>query len=226
MRRLALLIIFILAIYGNFGCAESNSTVSYEIGDAVSTLNYWTMNLEDYHSYLTDDGQAIDEIAINMLNMSLSALLHDAVADDNTYDVVNDNSATANIGGSVEYTTGFMPLMDYDLSICSELYYRDNYCYVINSIFDSEEILLSEMHFEIGQREETVCILIRDYDAVKNTTGRYLLKLTTDLSESSVLYTKTIGKTTDVVLNIDSWQQGQDIEWGDELLYPAEYLFR
>ena len=86
-----------------------------------------------------------------------------------------------------------------------------------------ERFLLVE---HMGKRNQQIIMLMIDYDATVDQTGRFAVLLSAD--QGKVVFTKTFGRTLEVVLNVEAWKNGEEIpEWSKDLLLPIEarYLY-
>ena len=64
------------------------------------------------------------------------------------------------------------------------------------------------------------------YLCTVDQTGRFAVLLSAD--QGKVVFTKTFGRTLEVVLNVEAWKYGEEIpEWSKDLLLPIEarYLY-
>ena len=104
--------------------------------------------------------------------------------------------------------------------------YREEYLRLEMKIHTNAGEMVGILDFEIGQRDGIIVFRMIDYDHQMNMTGRYAMKI--EEGEPFTVFTKTFGKTLDIVLNVESWQAGKSElgEWSKDLLLPVAALYQ
>ncbi len=240
MKRVILFILIFLLLFsssyaGAVALPEENIIGSRAI---TSTYEWQRFCKTRQQNTLNDNSIILLGLAQNILDMTLDVLLTENVSSENKSNLEGiDTSGTKATDDylipqydesedSNNYRTNSVYFDDINVYVQSDLLFREGYYLGKNYLLDSDGSLLAEMQVELGKRDETIALLIIDFDNTNYTTGRYILKMDeANKDDDTIFFTKSFGKNMDIVLNVDAWQQGQYVEWSEDLLLPATVLF-
>ena len=197
------------------------------LSGVVARLTQWSDELENLTKAApSEDADLLVDIMQNTLNTAVSAFLLSSSG--NLPDIPADRFQPRTPDLRPEdscFHSGTCYLSDFDLLCESEVTYGEAFLIVQNVMYQKDGTLIGIQRAELGIRDEKTMALLVDYDHLTGLTGRFAMH--PQGNDPRVIYTRTIGKTMDICLDVRAWTQGADYSaWSKSLLLPAAVLYQ
>ena len=123
------------------------------------------------------------------------------------------------------FHSGTCFLSDFGLYAQAEVTCSEAFLLVTLSMYEFGGTLMGIQRVELGLRDGEMMALLVDYDHRSGLTGRFAMYPRDN--DPRILYTRTIGKTLDLCLDVRAWAEGGDCPaWEKSLLLPAAVLYQ
>lgn len=123
------------------------------------------------------------------------------------------------------FHSGTCFLSDFGLYAQAEVTCSEAFLLVTLSMYEFGGTLMGIQRVELGLRDGEMMALLVDYDHRSGLTGRFAMYPREN--DPRILYTRTIGKTLDLCLDVRAWAGGGDCPaWEKSLLLPAAVLYQ
>lgn len=190
----------------------------------LATVQWDNWLTERKASGADDDESILTNMAQNILLLSQVLMLRAMDGAENLMENIGDlvvRPLTCSVSGKNLLCQ--MPVMwvdDMDVYATCDTVSRDDYLSAMYSLYQEDGTYLGTQRLEMARRDDTVLMLLVDYDNLMHLTGRFAARWQDGSPE--ILYTKTIGMNMDVVLDVSAWQSGEELSvWDSSLLRPA-----
>jgi len=224
VRKWLMVLTAVFMLLTSTACAEELNRDA--LLDASTTVVEWQVFGEEATAQLQDEDAVIMmEVMNNTLTVISSALMDAAQVENDFTGKMGElrgqlpyvDAVSGNYGSGTRWIDELSAYCDVQVSC------ENNYLCAELTMYDTEGTLLGLQRVEYGRQGEQFMALLVDYDQIQWMTGRFALY--PEGISGRMIYTKTLGQTLDVVLDMRSWTQGEEIaEWNKYLLLPANVL--
>ena len=203
--------------------AAMAENILFPVIAATGELESWGQLLRDMD--FTDES---DIAARDLFRRTLSAVSSFCIAyasgncslAESADDLIQREAQYKDIGDNTIVQTEVFWLNEMSAYTVCDIIYRDDYCYATDSMYDQSGAYLGTEYLEIGQRDNNIMIALIRYDALLDMTSRYAMLI--EYGAPAFIYSVSLGNHLNVVLDVNAWQQGGDVEnWGTGLLLPV-----
>ena len=226
--RFVLSFLLILGITLTNAFAESGSVSEYQsiLTQTSRAIEEWNVYLAEQTAEITEEKTLSTLESANMMLMEAQTIqmlsLKQQCIKEQKEDMIPQERMARQTEGEEAVHTGIYWLEELGEYVSCETLFRDNYLYASQSTYTQDGAYIGTQIVELGTRDDETIVLIIDYDNTHSLTGRFAVRIKDGIGE--VIFTKTIGKYLNVVLNVDMWQSGEDYgEWSKKLLLPLTY---
>lgn len=225
MKAMSLLLALLLACTcGLTALAEEEDRTA--LAECAADIALWMNELRSSETLMTEgDTQAICSTINDTMRMTVAIFLDAMAADGDVTEAKGDMRLTAFTANEARglYRSGTRWLAELGVYAEAELQQGEGYRILLLRLYDADGLLLGMQRVELGRREDAALLLLLDYDAVYDMTGRFAVRVGENGAET--IYTKTLGRMMDIVLNAQEWSAGVEYgEWGRYQLLPATVL--
>ncbi len=223
MKRIIVLICTFVMICGQSAAAESMQT-QISFLDAVKEIDKWNSKLYTIAEGLEDENGIVLISTILDISNTAAAILSDIGNDANhiSGEIGTHICTDKNIQfmeQSCYFETGTRKIEGMNLYFEHIIEYEENYMQIESFVYRPDGTHIGSRKIEMGQKEDQIVILLIDYDPIENLTGRFAM--CTGDNIDNVLFTKTIGETWNIQMDIHSWIADQyEMTWNKYLLMP------
>lgn len=223
-RMIVMLFVFMLFVCA--ACAESES-YDESFLDATIEIDKWMQMIRELEKNIDDESIYVIN-AISVLLDTGSSIMSEA-SKQVSYkdgmiigDVITDLPMYIKYDNSVYLESGTQHYDDLGYFYECRMEYTDAYMRLEVEFYLEDGSLAGMQKVEIAQRQDDYLLLLIDYDNDLNMTGRFAM--TTQSGREDVLFTKTLGLTWTVEMDVRDWQNGTDYKtWDKALLYPVMF---
>ena len=215
---LSLLFVFSFCLCGFSSAEKIESTVYDEAVVAIGELQ--TVCTEVKTKFNDADTTFIIENVCNTLDVASTTLM---IALEDLQDGSKTNEWSQLPEGICISGLQYIPALNVN---CEAEVQNDESCLVIKlSMYQPNGTLMGIQRVELGIREEEFMALLVDYDNITGLTGRYAMY--PQENDPRIIFTKTIGKTLNICLDVRAWAEGANYsEWSKTLLLPDAVLYQ
>lgn len=215
------------------GCAAAETVDRGAYVDAVIEILDWAERLNDGVEPLAEadaDAVYLASVMIDTMDIAASVLLDAADASGDMSGMLGEVQCQApetyTLDGVHTVFSGSREMEEISLVYEVTARWGDAFMVISMTLYDTGGELLGMQRLEIGEKDEALAVLLVDYDHLTEMTGRFAMK--PDGEQGNVIFTKTLGQTMDVVLNVKDWAMGTAElgEWEKSLLLPAAVLYQ
>lgn len=224
-NRIAALVLALLWLMGTSAALADDRAGLLEM--AVKVLNWQEETAQVLQTLQDPNAHAVWSTMDNTL-LAAAAVLTDAQTAENDFT------------GKTGELQGYAPEIADDGKFCAsgtrwiaeigaycevEVVCEEQYLSVLLTMYQNDGALVGMQKVELGRQGEEFMALLVDYDHLNWMTGRFAML--PDENTGRVIFTKTLGQTMDVVLDVKAWSEGETLEsWDKDLLLPAGILYK
>lgn len=193
--------------------------------DAAANLEEWRQELKGLRLTEQENASAYELMEQTLAAVSSFGMIYaagDVSQAENIGDIVQRDEQYRYTGENSLVQTGIFWLNEMSAYVVCDIIYRDNYVYLTDSMYDQSGLYLGTEYLELGKCDDQLIIALVRYDALLNITSRYAMRIQNGMSD--FVQRITMGKHLEIVLDVNAWQQGAELDsWNDRLLLPAGY---
>lgn len=223
MKKVIVLICMFAMIYIQSAAAESIQT-QISFLDAVNEVDKWNNKLYTIAENLeNENGIAFINAVLDVSNTATAILSDIGNDEDRISGEIGAHICTEKnirlMDRSCYFETGTRKIEGMNLYFEHIIEYEENYMQIESFVYRPDGTHIGSRKIEMGQKEDQIVILLIDYDPIENLTGRFAM--CTGDNIDNVLFTKTIGETWNIQMDIHSWIADQyEMTWNKYLLMP------
>lgn len=220
-RLISMLLVLTLILPWAPARAEADAAM---VSGVASTLAHWSDRLNTLSaSAPSEDADLLVGTIRNTLSIAVSAFL--LAPDGDVPSGPLQPRAPEYRPEDGYFHSGTCFLSDFDLYAEAEVTCSEAFLLVSLSMYQPDGTLMGIQRVELGLRDEEMMALLVDYDHLRGLTGRFAMYPRDN--DPRILYTRTIGKTMDLCLDVRAWAEGRDCPvWQKSLLLPAAVLYQ
>lgn len=225
MKAMSLILALVLACTCGLSVLAEDANRA-ALAECAADIALWMNELRSSETLMAEgDTQVICTTIYNTLRMSAAVFLDVMAADADVTEAKGDMRLTQPMADTTRglYRSGTRWLAELGVYTEAELQKSEGYRILLLRLYDADGLLIGIQRVELGRREDAALLLLLDYDALYDMTGRFAVRVSENGTES--VYTKTLGRTMDIVLNAQEWSAGIEYgEWGRYQLLPVTVL--
>ena len=205
--------------------SAEQTTEPLSVYEAFDGLGNSAMNLLSIYEATTDeDVQSILQNCLAAMSESQAGIM--LVATDDSFmdtDSEEINGDEQEFGLFQSYETECVYLEEFGYSKKYRMVVSDNYMMLEDYTYNADgsqlqEHIRVETAYRIDTAETLALYTIYEESGALSSTGRFLVH--NQGADSKCLFTRTLGHTTNLSIDLKLWNLGQEYEWDAGLLFP------